>query len=49
MLDDPHVLGLFALAAGGHVELDALALVEGTVGIHKARLALLNPTYRLLG
>jgi len=31
--DDPDVLGLFALLAGGDVELDALALVEALVAI----------------
>ena len=30
------------------VEVGSRMTVEGTVGIHKARLALLNPTYRLL-
>lgn len=31
--DDANVLGLFTLAAGGHVELDPLTLVEGLVSI----------------
>jgi amino acid transporter len=31
------------------VEVGTKMTVEGTVGVHKARLAVLNPTYRLLG
>ncbi len=31
------------------MEVGTRMLVEGTVGVHKARLALLNPSYRLLG
>src|SRR5262245_11561425 len=31
--DDPDVLGFFALAAGTHVELDGLALIEGAVAV----------------
>ena len=32
-LDDSHVLGFLALPAGGHVELDALTLVEALVAL----------------
>jgi len=32
-LDDSNVLGLFALPAGGDVELDALTLVEALVAL----------------
>jgi amino acid transporter len=39
-------LGRRALAG---VETGTLLSVEGMVGVHKARLAILNPTYRLLG
>lgn len=38
-------LGRRALAG---VEVGSRMVVEGTVGVHKARLALLNPTYRLV-
>jgi hypothetical protein len=38
-------LGRRAIAG---VDVGTKMLVEGTVGVHNARLALLNPTYRLL-
>ena len=50
LVDDTGGLSVVFLGRRGiaGVDVGSRMLVEGTVGIHKARLALLNPAYRLL-
>jgi hypothetical protein len=50
LVDDSGGLSVVFLGRRGiaGVDVGTRLLVEGTVGIHKGRLALLNPSYRIL-
>jgi hypothetical protein len=51
LVDDSGAISVVFLGrrAVAGVEVGSRMVIEGTVGTHKARLAILNPTYRLLG